>query len=56
MPVILGAGLLGLHKFLWNFLLTDTTCAFSADCLTFNSIKPALACSVNQDPLSVKRF
>lgn len=43
MCVIQGAGLLGLHKFPWNFLLADTICAFSGDCVTFTSIKLALA-------------
>lgn len=53
---ILGAGLLGLHKFLWNFLLTDAICAFSVDRLTFTSIQPAWACSGNEDALSGNRF
>lgn len=56
MSVIQGAGPLGSHNFPWNFLLTDAICAFSRDCLTFNGIKPALVCSVNKDPLSVKHL
>lgn len=53
---ILGAGLFGLHKFLWSFLLTDAICAFSVDGLTFTGIQPAWACSGNQDALSGNRF
>lgn len=56
MPVTLGAGPLGLHKFLWNFLLTDAICALSRDGLTFDGIKPALVCSMREHPQSVKRL